>query len=292
MKAVELTESLSRIAFHYRSAYAALRILKTGVFKLSSTLGTEIEQEYSPPGYPYFLSVTRTRHGGYHYGVRAGQAAALFVLDGNWFNRHYKSKPISYWLDRSPSVSGYQRPHEAEDRVFSKTPEIPLDGVMAVHMYINPKDATDETKTDVRRALLNAKLRGIPAYLYTDPSAWRNFDKSKIQNPDILKTGGKERVNKYTSLHKGWLLPWIQLIKSNTSQNFGDRAKELQRDFKYMDEYKLHRLAERLKNDMSNARKPTAGVDRKHALYIIDYMRHNKLTNIKELVKHLGDKWK
>ena len=80
MKIIELlTESLSRISYHYTNARAALKILKSGKFELSSALGS-VEQQYMPKDKPYFLSTTRTRLGGYHDYV--GSSAVMFVLDG------------------------------------------------------------------------------------------------------------------------------------------------------------------------------------------------------------------
>jgi len=42
---------------------------------------------------------------------------------------------------------------------------------------------------------------------------------------------------------------------------------------------------------MSNARKPSAGVDRENAIKIINYMRKHKLTTLAELVDYLKAKW-
>ena len=88
-----IVESLSRVAYHYTGLHAAEKILRSGEFQLSSTLGS-VEQQYAPRGRPYFLSTTRTKTGGYHQGSK--WRGAMFVLDGNWFNQHYKSGPIDY----------------------------------------------------------------------------------------------------------------------------------------------------------------------------------------------------
>jgi hypothetical protein len=42
---------------------------------------------------------------------------------------------------------------------------------------------------------------------------------------------------------------------------------------------------------MSNARKPSAGIDRDNAVKIIDYMRKNKLNDLEALMDHLKKKW-
>ena len=117
MRAKEfLTETLSRIVYHYTTLWPAAKILSSGEFALSSSLGS-VELQYAPEGHPYFLSTTRTKTGGYHNHV--GSQAVMFVLDGDYYNTKYPSKPIDYWGNRSPD-NAYGRKHEAEDRLFSK----------------------------------------------------------------------------------------------------------------------------------------------------------------------------
>jgi hypothetical protein len=54
MKSTEfLTETLSRVAYHYTRLDKAAKIMKAGQFELSSDLGS-VEQQYSPKGYRYF----------------------------------------------------------------------------------------------------------------------------------------------------------------------------------------------------------------------------------------------
>jgi hypothetical protein len=59
----------------------------------------------------------------------------------------------------------------------------------------------------------------------------------------------------------------------------------------YPNEYKLANAARGLGVDLSNARKPDSGIDREHAVKIIDYMQRNRLPKLYDLVKHLSDKW-
>lgn len=279
-----LTESLSRIAYHYTRAGTALRIIKSGEFQLSSSIGS-VEQGYAPEGYNYFLSTTRTRRGGYHETI--GQDAVLFVLDGNWFNDRYKSKPVDYWSDRDPIKHG-MRQAEAEDRVFSKEPTIPIGGVTAIHVYIQP-DADPQIKAIVRKLLIDAKTAGVKAYFYTDKDAWRNFDTRKQGDVSILK--GQERTGGYVSTHKGWLLPWIELLKAKDEANLSKKAKGYLYSLKYPSDYELKNMAQGLGTDLSNARKPNSGPDREHAISIINFMAKNGLKSLPEFVKALSKKW-
>ena len=61
-----LDEAATAIVYHYSGVSAAAKILTTGVFQLSSVTGNKSEEQYSPKGYPFYLSLTRTSHGDYH----------------------------------------------------------------------------------------------------------------------------------------------------------------------------------------------------------------------------------
>jgi GNAT superfamily N-acetyltransferase len=279
----KLDESLSRIVYHYTNIHSALKILSSGQFELSSVLGS-IEQSYAPKDHLYFLSTTRTRQGGYHDYI--GNQAVLFVLDGNWFNNHYISRPVDYWENRNPSLA-HHRKHEAEDRVFSREPTIPIDGIVAVHIYIDPK-SDPEVRARARQALIAAKRLGIDTYFYTDPKAWRNFDQ---RNPgDVSLLTGPEHTSYRSYPEREYLLPWIELISAKNKSQLSKKADDLRYSLNYT--YDKENAAQGLNTDLSNARKPSAGADRANAVKIINYMRRNNVSTVKKLVELLADKWK
>lgn len=279
----KLSEGISPIVYHYTRVRTARNILSTGEFQLSSTLGS-VEEQYAPKGYPYFLSTTRTRRGGYHYFV--GSDAVLFVLDGTWYNRHYKGAPVDYWLNRDHLKSNH-RPHEAEDRIFSKDPKMSAKGVTAIHLYVS-SDAEPQTRAWARQTLILAKRTGIPAYFYTDKEAWKNQDTRKPGDVSVLK--GQDTTRGYVSSHKGYLIPWIELVNAKDKSQLSKKADALRYSLQYS--YDKESAAQGLANDLSNARKPESGADREHAVNIIRYMQANKLNTVKDLVNNLTDKWK
>jgi hypothetical protein len=276
--------------------------MATGTFELSSDLGS-VEQQYAPKGYRYFLSTTRTLTGGYHEYTSSG--SAMFVLDGNWFNDRYKSKPVDYWGNRDPLQSHHKR-HEAEDRVYSKTSTIPIDGVSAVHVLIKP-DSDNEHRgawartvfinakrrgINAKRRGINAKRRGIKTYLYDDEAAWRRLDTSKslpITGNPLLR--GQQHIVTRQSMYnrKGYLHPWLQLMTATDKSQLSKKADDIRYRLAYP--YDAQSSLQGLGVEMSNARKPSAGIDRDNAVKIIDYMRKHGLNDLKELVEHLKKKW-
>jgi hypothetical protein len=266
---------------------AAAQILTSGVFQLSSVTGAKSEEQYAIPGYPYFLSTTRSKVGDYHR--YTGDSAVMFVLDGNWLNQRYKTKPVDYW-DRSWNHPGSQRTSESEDRVYSKTPDMPTDGITAVHILL--KEQHDYRSPEVRTILITAKKRGIPAYLYTDENAWRLQDTRKAVNPSAVAPLLKGQQQKgYTPSRPPtmYLEPWLELIYKNNKSELTEPAEKLRHSLvyygsRYPDE------DSNLGSDMSNARKPSS-TDYPMAIKINDYMRKNKFPNTVALKNALVAKW-
>jgi len=284
MKAAEfITESLSKIVYHYTNILSARQILTSGNFELSSGLGS-VEQQYMPRGKYYFLSTTRTRTGGYHDII--GSSAVLFVLNGNWFNRNYISRPVDYWLNRSPEQQ-HHRAHEAEDRVFSSESTIPIDGVTAIHVYVSP-DAEPQIKALARQTLIAAKRRHIPTYFYQDKKSWRLLDTRRTTSGAL--PGQDTRKGYITSRRRGYITPWIELIKANSKEQLGKDADRIRYNLMYS--YDRSESAKGLANDLSNSRKPDSGPDRRYATTIIQYMRERGFTKVSEFVDSLAEKWK
>jgi len=283
-KEQSLQERVSSVLFHYTNIYAAMKILESGEFQLSSSLGTDVESQYAPKGYPYFLSATRTRTGGYHDII--GDTAVMFVLDGDWFNQRYPGKSVDYWGNRDP-LQSYHRAHEAEDRIFSQEPSIPINGVRAVHVLVK-RDSDENRKAWGRKVLIAAKKRNIPVYLYDEKETWRSLDSSRAVSSDYLK-GQDPAAGRGTRGHRGYLMPWMELLQAQNKSQLSKRADSIRYGLAYT--YDKAESVRGLSTDLSNARKPDAGPDREHAVKIINFMRRNGLSTIKDLVDFLAKKW-
>ena len=285
-----LAESLSRVVYHYTTLHAANKILQSGNFELSSTPGS-VEQQYAPAGRMYFLSTTRTKTGGYHQGSRWSKV--MFVLDGNWFNQRYKSGPIDYWGDRAGAYSG--RTSEAEDRVFSAEPTIPIDGVSAVHVFVdtNELDSMNDNlavnRAMARKGLIAAKTRGIPAYFYTDHNAWLRLDTRKTS--DVSKLTGQLSPSYYRGMRRRtYMQNWLELMGATAVNQLSKDADKTRYNLNY--DYEREQAAQALANDMSNARRPDSGPERDTAVKIIRYMNKHKLNTVRQFVDHIAAKWK
>lgn len=304
-----LLERASDIVYHYTSLTNSLSILSSGVFKLSPASGTDVEQQYAPKGYPYFLSLSRSKVGDYHRWV--GDSAVMFNLDGRILSNNYPIKPIDYWysgktpeklkkgewskidpLDkRSMWQYSPERSRETEDRLFSKENTVPIDAVTSIHVLITEPDERRSPIT--RKVLLAAKLRGIRAYLYDNKDSWRFQDISKALETDKFSKflSGVEPKKYYRRPVRGIndygrssLLNWIELIKKTPGQKLSKSADKLRYNITYYGDQ-----SNMLKNDIHNARKPDSD-EYDLAVKIINYMNKNNL-DINSMVDQIKSKW-
>lgn len=277
-----IIESLSRIVYHYTKLSSALDIITSGNFQLSSSIGSA-EQSFAPKGKHYFLSTTRTKTGGFH---RSTSSGVMFVLDGNWYNQRYHSRSIDYWQDRDLKRSF--RPHEAEDRLFSDKPAVPIGGVKQVHVLV-PADAHPVHRAEGRKIILAAKRQGIPVYYYDDEEAWKKLDINHTGNVQNL-TGTKPPViNNFTKFQIS-LRSWVELIYSKDKKQLSRNAKEIVRELPYSQYSSV--MSNGLNIQMSNARKPDASLERKYAIKIIAFMTKNGMDTVDQLIAYLARKWK
>jgi hypothetical protein len=291
MRAQEfLTEAASAVVYHYTNTAAAAKILTSGEFLLASSTGTQAEKDYEIPGYPYFLSTTRTRVGDYHNRY-VGSSAVMFVLNGTWLNQNYKTKPIDYW-NRSWLHSDGTRSREAEDRVYSRTPAIPANAKSILEVHVLLKEQQENRSAEVRTVLLSAKKQGIPAFLYTDETAWKLQDKRKAVSPasaaELLK--GPQPVRRSFSPSRNYLEDWLELIYKKAKTELTPSAqRKLKSLIVYGQGYRNE--DDGLGVDLSNARKP-GNADYASAAKINNFMRQNNIKTPVDLKNYLVDKWK
>lgn len=279
-----LLEGATDVLYHYAPTRAAAQILAGGEFKLSSSIGS-VEQQFAPQDRPYFLSTTHSKVGDYHR--YTGSSGVMFVLDGKWFGQRYKVKPVDYW-DRA-WLGNPTRTSESEERVFSREPTIPIDGVTSIHVLIKEQD--DFRSPYTRKIMLEGKRRGIPTFLYQDEKAWRLQDTRNSISPSkaapLLK--GPEFVRKMYRPDRRYLEPWIELIYKKSRSELSPEAEKLRYNLVY---YGLRHEKDdsNLGNDLSNARKPDSA-DWPLAQKIIKVMQLKKLKSTVELKNLLAKKW-
>ena len=287
----ELTEGASSILYHYTSTRPALRILQSGNFELTSSMGNREETRMAPAGYPYYLSTTRSKVGDYHARI-PGSYAVMFVLDGGKIAEHYKVKPVDYWERMWASDTSNTRTRESEDRVFSKTPAIPTAGIIKeIHQLVSGEPG-DLRGPIVRTMAILAKTQGIPIYFYNNERAWVLQDpQRRIDVKQIIANlkGTKKQDWAHYSRRISSLEQWIELIYKKNKNELSEEANKLRFNLVYYGS-RYPEEDQGLGVDLHNARKPN-DTERPLANKIIDYMRKNGFKQTKDLKNALVAKW-
>lgn len=283
----KLNESLTDVVYHFTTLGNALNILLTRRFKLSNATFSKAESPFSPKEYPYFLSTTRSKVGEYHSGNNRG---VVFVLDGRWFNSRYPSKPVDYW-ERSWNYPKSKKHSESEDRVFSKEPFIPTDGVKEIHVLLQ-NDDQDINSERARQILILAKTNNIQTYLYNNPKDWQLQNKNKAlpinKNAGILR--GHRKDAPYVSrmvFERNDLISLIELITKPTTATLTNGAKTLLSKIKQRPDY----MASTLQDLLAARNRPSHGKEYDIANKIAQYLTQKKMS-LPELMTTLKQKWK
>ena len=177
---IEVSAGVSSILYHYTGFNNALYNLVNNVFRLSKPENVSHKIDPNYKGY-YYLSTTRSKLGGYHLNKKEG---VIFVLDGNLLNQKYKGMPVDFWKsfktqhDKKPNdLRGLD---EMEDRILSKTPEIPLSKyTKEIHVYAENDFVALNT---LHKIIAAAQKLKIPVYEYSNIKDWKQLNKRRLND--------------------------------------------------------------------------------------------------------------
>ena len=165
-----------------------------------------------------------------------------------------------------------------------------IDGVTAVHVLL--KEQSEYRSPEARTVLISAKKRGIPAYFYTDETAWRLQDTRRAVTPTAaapLLKGQQQKGYTPSRPPTMFLEPWLELIYKNNKAELTPRAEKLRHDLVYYGS-RYPNEDSGLGTDMSNARKPNS-TDYPTAVKINNYMRKNNFPTTVALKNAMVEKW-
>lgn len=285
-----LAEAVSSIVYHYTNFKNAAKIMKSGRFHLAISTGDRIEQSYQPKESDYFMSVTRTKLGSFHANG-SKTSGVLFVLDGDWINRRNKGKAVEYFSGSRASGRS-----EAEDRIFSRTPTLPITPVVEMHLLLQKENGFMQPASDVRAVMLHAKKNNIPYYVYFDHDAWVLQDKRKaLDSKEYLHLAKAEKTDKehpmsYVQTRDASpFMMYSEIMNSVSYEKLSKPTKMIVNDFVRYPHYVGYNI-ENLERTIANARKP-GGSDYDQATKFLVQMR-SKYGTPSDFFKAMVTKWK
>ena len=171
-----LTEALDQL-FHATDLNRLLKILQNDAIKLTYADGSDIESKLNQ-GFPFYLSTSREKFGGYARRGGGISNAVVLVLDGRALERvqGIKMVPVDYWAGNNPNND---KDNETEERVLSQKQVLSnvKRYITEIHIYCNTHHWEVSTNNDPARSyrfitqqliptLELTEIAKIPTYVY------------------------------------------------------------------------------------------------------------------------------
>ena len=294
---VILREMASKKLFHYTNVQSALAILKNQEFRLTVAVGADSEVN---SGYHYYLSTSRNKVNDYTRSV--SDNGVMFNLNGDFFNRHYKVKPIDYWgRDMWLSSHKTKQPNEEyftseqEDRVLSNKPTIKFNGkateaIESVHVLLTSAEFVNENqRSSTRKVIIAAKQLGIPTYFYDNTNDFKLQHSGNTVKP-IIPDKAESSTYYSGNYGKRYLKPWVELYYKNNDNDLSKEGKDLaytvSSGYLYTGEDDFG-----LNADIHNSRTPTSS-GRDYVEKIIGIMHKEGLAEPRDYALAMRNKWR
>jgi hypothetical protein len=249
--AIETKASLG-VVYHSTGLWNLYDILDTGKIRLSTSLGSASDKATND--YPYFLSLTRSKIGGYH--TRAiGNYQAIIALDYDSLRANNKITPRDYWGPEFRKTN--QKINEMEETLVSKNQFIELPDpatklIKGLFILYKPTNDFKEKAYKLRNTLLLAKRKGIPIYVYDNEKNWLSQRPEKaIPIKDLLdRLKGVEESN-INWPRRNYFDRYLNIYYAPTLNHLSKDAKAL---LYKLSDYYVDEAVRSLEADLHNAR--------------------------------------
>lgn len=162
-----LTEALDQL-FHATDLNRLLKILQNDAIKLTYADGSDIESKLNQ-GFPFYLSTSREKFGGYARRGGGISNAVVLVLDGRALERvqGIKMVPVDYWAGNNPNND---KDNETEERVLSQKQVLSniKRYIIEIHIYCNTHHWEVSTNNDPERSYRFIVQQLIPTLKLTE----------------------------------------------------------------------------------------------------------------------------
>lgn len=202
-----LTEALDQL-FHATDLNRLLKILQNDAIKLTYADGSDIESKLNQ-GYPFYLSTSREKFGGYARRGGGISNAVVLVLDGRALERvqGVKMVPVDYWAGNNPNND---KENETEERVLSQKQVLSnvKRFITEIHIHCNKHHWEVSTNNDPARSyrfiaqqliptLELTEIAKIPTYVYIG-GARANIDQAYKQQRKSFAVSAPAAIKFFT----------------------------------------------------------------------------------------------
>lgn len=169
----------SPVLYHVTSVKNAANILKNDEFVLSQAYfgGRDIEFQ---EGNFYYLSMSRTKYGGYAQGF-TNSAKANLEIDGRKLGQEYKTVNANFFEGGET---------ENEERLIHDDPIVPnaTDYIRSVHVLIDRESISSKQQRNIGFLAEFGEETNVPVFFYDDEQAWITQRDSFAKSIDDFET--------------------------------------------------------------------------------------------------------
>lgn len=275
-----LIESLTNTLFYYTSLKSAHSIMKENKINLTPTIKGKVERDMGSKKF-YFMSLTRSRLGGYHVDSNSG---VLFKVNGSKLNNTYSGKAVDYWNSGNTSVPGDD---EMEDRLFTDKDSIPfMNYVEEISVLVATEYGTHENPYVLPIYKL-AKQYDIPVYVYDNNKDWIGNNKKNALSFDQIKSfrGEMKSHPRIRSKRQSTITSLIELFYKKSENELSKDSKEALRSMEYDDFTKSVMIDIHNETGM-NSKGSTDSVKK-----LITVMKQNGYRKLEDFIEDIKSKW-
>lgn len=275
-----LIESLTSTLFYYTSLKSAYNIMKENNINLTPTIKNKVEKDIGSKKF-YFMSLTRSRLGGYHVDSNSG---VLFKINGAKLSNNYSGKAVDYWNSGGTSVPG---DHEMEDRLFTDKSSIDImNYVEEVTVLVATEYGTHQNPYVLPIYKL-AKQYGIPVYVYDNNKDWIGNNKKKALSFDTIKSFKGDTKGNPPSRYRrqSTITSLIELFYKKSEGELSKASKEALRSMKYDD------FTRSVMIDIHNESGMNSNGSTENVKKLITVMKQNGYRKLENFIDDVKKKW-
>jgi hypothetical protein len=254
--------------------------MKENNINLTPTIKNKVEKDIGSKKF-YFMSLTRSRLGGYHVDSNSG---VLFKINGAKLSNNYSGKAVDYWNSGGTSVPG---DHEMEDRLFTDKSSIDImNYVEEVTVLVATEYGTHQNPYVLPIYKL-AKQYGIPVYVYDNNKDWIGNNKKKALSFDTIKSFKGDTKGNPPSRYRrqSTITSLIELFYKKSEGELSKASKEALRSMKYDD------FTRSVMIDIHNESGMNSNGSTENVKKLITVMKQNGYRKLENFIDDVKKKW-
>ncbi|MFA5015789.1 MAG: hypothetical protein WC549_09680 [Actinomycetota bacterium] len=292
------TAGFSSVLYHWCNYDKLFDVLETNEIKLNLVLGTDSDIMLNKNRF-YYLSMTRSKLGGYHFSKGYG---VVLVLDGRALGNSYSGGPVDYWganwrdtawkslQERRIELESFMTYDEKEDRLVSNQSAIKPANKYIKEIHVMKWESSGEGYqfdfyNQMKEIESKSNELGIRAYFYENEKDFKLLNKNKAKSfNEINLSKGVEEKDRWRPSRRSMLGEYFELYEADSLDGLSERAKKLAYNIGWYKDDKIISL----KADIHNMGKDLRYQEERDRL--VSIFKKEGIRTVKEFIEILAKK--